>query len=70
VEGRERTVKRDVNAPFEIAVVLSRPVQDFHRIAREFDDLALPVPEFYQDAWDKLMRIADYAEDALAYFCD
>jgi len=63
-------MRREVNAPFEIAIVLSRPVQDFHRTAREFDDMGLPCPESVQDAWEKLMRIANYAEDALASFCE
>jgi hypothetical protein len=32
--------------------------------------MGLSTPESVQDGWEKLMRVANYAEDALAYFCE
>lgn len=54
-----------MNAQFEIAVLLSPAVQRFQEIRRIYDNEAMAIPTEIEDGWDKLMRIRDYAEEAI-----
>ena len=54
-----------MNAPFEVAVTLYPAVSRFWEIRKIYEDDGRIVPESVCDGWAQLMRIREYAEDAL-----